>query len=364
MTNRKTGFAVLWTMAVPLILSGCGPVGSKAGSITWIYGAAVVLSLLLLAGYCLCIRRRDLWALLLFSSILVVNGGYFALSLSGTVEEALLANRISYLGAVFLPLSMLMIILNLTRLKHPRWLPMALLTVSIVIFLIAASPGYLDLYYKSVSLTHINGVAVLEKEYGPWHPIYLFYLLGYFSTMVAVVVHANVSKKLESKAQAAVLTFAVLVNIGVWLLEQLVRIDFELLSVSYIISEVFLLGLFMMMQESEYHPAPAPVSSAEPVSPLLQEEPEPVAAAESELAARCYRFEASLSQLTPAERAIYTLYAEGKATAQVLEAMHIKENTLKFHNKNIYSKLEVSSRKEMLELTRELHCLRTAQEHK
>ena len=34
---------------------------------------------------------------------------------------------------------------------------------------------------------------------------------------------------------------AVFINMGVWLLEQIVRIDFELLSVSYIVSELFLL---------------------------------------------------------------------------------------------------------------------------
>lgn len=353
MTNRKTGFAVLWTLCTVLLLSGCGPVGSKTGSVTWIYCTAAVLSLLLLIGYCLCIRRRNPWALLLFSSILVVNAGYFALSLSGTVEEALLANRISYLGSVFLPMSMLMLILSLTRLKHPRWLPMALLAVSIVVFLIAASPGYLDIYYKSVTLTHVNGVAVLQKEYGPWHSIYLFYLLGYFSVMVAMVIYANIKRTPDSRVHAVILTFAVFVNIGVWLLEQLVQIDFELLSVSYIISEIFLIGLYLMQQETEPQLATAAVPPEHPNFPEYPSTSAPDAA----LLDRCKRLEACLPQLTPTERSIYNLYVEGMSTRQVLDAMNIKENTLKYHNKNIYSKLEVSSRKELLEVVKELHCL-------
>ena len=136
MTNRKTGSAVLLTLLAALLLSGCGPVGNKTGSITVIYGTATVFSLLMPVVYCAWVRRRSPWVLLL-ASVLVVNAGYFALSLSGTVEEALLANRIAYLGSVFLPMSMLMIILSITRLKHPRWLPVALLAVMMSPILLA-----------------------------------------------------------------------------------------------------------------------------------------------------------------------------------------------------------------------------------
>ena len=40
-------------------------------------------------------------------------------------------------------------------------------------------------------------------------------------------------------------------------------------------------------------------------------------------------------------------------TAQVMEHLNIKENTLKFHNKNLYSKLGVTSRKHLLEILRQ-----------
>ena len=360
--TKKTILTCLLTLLAALLLSGCGPVGSKTGSITVIYGTATVFSLLMPVVYCAWVRRRSPWVLLLLASVLVVNAGYFALSLSGTVEEALLANRIAYLGSVFLPMSMLMIILSITRLKHPRWLPVALLAVSIVIFLIAASPGYLDIYYKSVSLIHVNGVAILQKEYGPWHCSYLFYLLAYFAVIIAVVIHANIKKKLDSKAHAAILTFAVFVNIGVWLLEQLVQMDFELLSVSYIITEFFLISLYMILQERETPPQPLPAYEETPEKPLSEADAEDLPALASEMMARCLQFEARLPQLTPTEHAIYHLYADGKSTAQVLEAMNIKENTLKFHNKNIYGKLEVSSRKELLELAHELHHLHHAPE--
>ena len=55
-----------------------------------------------------------------------------------------------------------------------------------------------------------------------------------------------------------------------------------------------------------------------------------------------------LKTLTPQETRIYELYVEGKTTAEIAAIIGIKENTMKYHNKNIYSKLGVTSRKQFL----------------
>ncbi len=55
-----------------------------------------------------------------------------------------------------------------------------------------------------------------------------------------------------------------------------------------------------------------------------------------------------ISKLTPTERQIFDLYVSGKHAKEIMEYMNIKENTLKYHNKNIYSKLGVTSKKELL----------------
>ena len=57
-----------------------------------------------------------------------------------------------------------------------------------------------------------------------------------------------------------------------------------------------------------------------------------------------------LPRLTPTERIIYDYYLEGKSTKEIMAALNIKENTLKYHNKNIYSKLGVSSRKQLMKI--------------
>ncbi len=56
-----------------------------------------------------------------------------------------------------------------------------------------------------------------------------------------------------------------------------------------------------------------------------------------------------LHTLTPKEREIFDLYLEGKKAKDIMEIASINQNTLKYHNRNIYSKLGISSRKQLLE---------------
>ncbi len=63
-------------------------------------------------------------------------------------------------------------------------------------------------------------------------------------------------------------------------------------------------------------------------------------------------FARGLEELMPTERSIYDAYLAGTSTKEIMSILNIKENTLKFHNKNLYSKLGVSSRKQLLEVYR------------
>ncbi len=62
-------------------------------------------------------------------------------------------------------------------------------------------------------------------------------------------------------------------------------------------------------------------------------------------------FLTNLKSLTVTERRIFDLYLEGRAPKEILELTQIKENTLKYHNRNIYGKLGVANRKQLLQFT-------------
>lgn len=60
-------------------------------------------------------------------------------------------------------------------------------------------------------------------------------------------------------------------------------------------------------------------------------------------------FMQNLITLTPREKDVFNLYLEGYSGKEIVEKLGFTNNALKFHNKNIYAKLGVTSRKELMQ---------------
>jgi PAS domain S-box-containing protein len=75
-------------------------------------------------------------------------------------------------------------------------------------------------------------------------------------------------------------------------------------------------------------------------------EPQPHPAAQGATSSRDAR-KSTLEPLTPRERAVAMLIAQGKTTADIIETMNIKESTLRSYIKAIYRKTGTHSRTEL-----------------
>ena len=307
------------------------------------YLVTALCALIVMTGYVLLAKRKDRWFILLFVAIFCVNSGYFMLSVCKTTALALWANRISYLGSVFLPLSLTVIIFNVTGIKYPKTLHLWLTALAGAVFLVTASPGISGIYYKSQQLVTGHGISILQKEYGPLHIMYMFYLVLYFATMVFAVARSYLKNKSASPTFAIMLSVSVLINIIVWLIEQFTDNEFEFLSISYVICELFLLGLSVIEAENKRLHSLMDNNVCRATPPPATE---PVNIDKQTIKA----FEHGVGTLTNTERNIYELYTAGKSSKDVMAELMITENTLKFHNKNIYAKLQVPSRKRLREI--------------
>ena len=83
----------------------------------YFYGGAFLASLILLPLYFFFVRKKESepWLFALFVCVSIVNLGYTLIAFSNTVEFALFANKVAYLGQVFIPLCMFMLISKLSR---------------------------------------------------------------------------------------------------------------------------------------------------------------------------------------------------------------------------------------------------------
>ncbi|MBR2890262.1 MAG: hypothetical protein IKC09_08325 [Oscillospiraceae bacterium] len=304
------------------------------------YAVTAAAALILLILYCAVERKKNQWMLLLYVSVAVVNAGYFLLSMSKTLEFALLANKIAYLGSVFLPLCMLMTIVRLCGFQYSRGMVWFLLGLGAAVFALVCTTGYLPWYYEEVSLVFVDGSAKLDKVYGILHPVYLIYLLAYFCAMIVTIVHSRKIGKVASRKYAVLMTAIVLGNLSVWFVEKFIPWDFEFLSISYLFSEVVLLSIQWMMQDYvRLDRGNPPAAEPEPVA----EEP----VAEESPVERVLRLSNLQESLTPREREILELMARGKKRKEIAEDLCLSENTIKTHTRTLYSKLGIGSREEL-----------------
>lgn len=61
-----------------------------------------------------------------------------------------------------------------------------------------------------------------------------------------------------------------------------------------------------------------------------------------------FEFKENVKKLSRAETAVFNLYMEGLSADEITQKLFVSINTIKSHNKNIYRKLNISSRKELL----------------
>lgn len=306
------------------------------------YAIMAVIATALLIGYTAFVRKKEPWLFLLFVCVSIVNIGYFLLSVSKTLEFAIIANDIAYFGSVFLSMCMLLAIIRLCGFEIKKRLFITLTVIGGIMFAVIATAGILPWYYKEVTLTYVDGAAKLEKVYGVLHPLYLIYLIGYFSAMVTCIVQSIRKKMIASPRHASLLAAIVFGNMAVWFVEKFIPGDFEFLSVSYLFSEVVLLAVHWMMQDYvriDLVPKPAARVAIDVAAMPMEEK-----------VLKVLSFLKAGEMLTSREREILEFVLHNKKRREIAEELCLSENTIKTYTRTLYGKLGVSSREELYAL--------------
>ncbi len=321
---------------------------------TTLYGIIFAISLLMIIAYFLVDRKRDIWLLLLFVCVAVCDLGYFLLSVARNLDFALWANRIAYFGSVFLPFSILMMIMNLSRFTYPKRLPRILIVINIVMFFIASSGGWLPIYYKNVSFDIISGIGTLVKDYGPLHNLYKVFLFAYFSAMIVIIIYTAIKKTVVSIKHSIFLAFVVIGNIAIWLIENTIKAGFEFMSISYIITEGLILFLYGILQD--YGLADTQGISAESVATKT----ETAQTVSNEQIANIKYFEQNqidvifenwdeIRSLSQREKEVLKLIMQNKKRKDIADELFVTESTIKKHTSSIFKKLDINNRSELFE---------------
>ena len=312
------------------------------------YGVLFILSVLLIPLYFICINKRkeEYWLLVLIICVSFVNLGYLLISLSQTIEFALFSNKVAYLGQVFIPMSMLMIISKLCGFKFNKFSTILLTFFALIMFGIICTAGYTDWYYTNAYIDNYAGATVLHKEYGFLHPTNLIYVSLYFLGMAFILCFSLKNKKRACQKQATAMLIIVLGNILMWLVQKVVPWNFELLSITYLMSAGSFLFVTIMLQDYVH------INDIPIYSPKEQEKlgVDILTMSMEEKIRKVLYFVKDGELLCTREREILEFILANKKRKEIAAELFLSENTIKTYTRTLYSKLGVTCREELYSL--------------
>lgn len=307
------------------------------------YLISFLASIGLLIAYSLMVKNKEFWLTMLYCCVPVVNLGYTLISVAKTVEFAIFANDVAYLGSVFLSMCMFLTIIRICGFKVRPATVACCFALGALMFAVVATSPMIPLYYKSVAIETVDGSSRLVKEYGILHNAYVIYLVGYFAAMIAAILLSVKRKKIGEPKLAGFIAGVVCSNIVVWLFEKFIDWNYEFLSVTYIISELLLLLLYWMMQDY--------VQESEAAAEEAKEKSEHAAVLHTMLSEeKMKRILDSLPEgtaLSPRQMDILERILDYKSRKEIAAELHLSENTVKTHTGTLYKALGVSGREEI-----------------
>jgi DNA-binding CsgD family transcriptional regulator len=310
------------------------------------YGLIFAVSLIMPPLYFGYIRKKqnEPWLFVLFLCVSVVTFGYFLVSISKTVDFALWANKVTYLGQVFVPVCMFMIISKLCGFTYKKWVLGILIGLAVIMYAIVFTTGWLDWYYTGATLEFEDGSAYLVKEYGVLHSINLIYVLAYFVAMLVVCGISLKRKKDASQKLAGFMLAIVLGNVAMWVVEKISSWNFEMLAVSYLMSVLAYFFVYLLLQDYiRKVDVPAPVKKTTRVI-VLDSIPK------AERIEKVLTLLPEGKTLTARQMEMLDGLLDGKSQKEIASDLNISESTVKWHLGILYTTLNVSGKDEILML--------------
>ena len=160
------------------------------------YGSIFAFSLLCAAVYISMWHKHfDVNFTMIFTLVPVACLGYLLASLVSTLEGAVIAQQIIYIGGIYLQLFIVLSILNLCQIDLPGWVRTLLFAACTIVYGSVLTIGHKDYFYRSVSFDIVNKQPVLTREYGFMHTVFYFMLGLFFLVGIFTILYSWVRKK-------------------------------------------------------------------------------------------------------------------------------------------------------------------------
>ncbi len=192
--------------------------------------------------------RPNIYTVLLMCSVVVSNFGYLFVSISRSVDAAIIANCLIYLGGCYLPFFVFCIGADMTKIRIPHIARFLMFLLSTFLVALSFTVGNNTIYYKYIGIADAGGYTVLVKEYGPLHILYIL-LLGSYIVASGVMCFLAFIKKTVVSYKTTIMYFLFLaVNVVIYAFSRLFKIEFEWNCFGYLVSELIILMIYNRLE--------------------------------------------------------------------------------------------------------------------
>lgn len=179
--------------------------------------------------------------------VIISSFGYYVLSISRTVEEALFAQIIGYVGGVFLPVFFFFLVLEICHLELSRFVKVVLVLCQCCIYGFVCTIGRNELFYQSVEMHRNNGMVVLEKIYGPFHVLAIGSMYLYLLLAFAVVIYTLTIRKSVDVKKAVTMLVLMTLATGAYAMEKILGMEYTVIPLAF---DVLMLGALIPIYDS------------------------------------------------------------------------------------------------------------------
>ena len=158
---------------------------------------------------------------LVVAVVLLGNGGHLALAAAANLEEAILANKVCYISACFLPMLLFITICEVCHIHIKTIFMVPMYVAQILLYFAVCTIGYHDWYYTSTSIIKRYGVTYLIREYGPLHMFYPLTMYGYALVSIIIVVVALRRQTIVSRKDTILILIGFGIGVGMFAFEKI-----------------------------------------------------------------------------------------------------------------------------------------------
>lgn len=180
-------------------------------------------------------KKTNYYFMLAMLVMALSNCGYLAQALSTQLYEAVLANKIAYLGGCFVPLITLFLICTICNVRIPSWLRYILYGYSFMVYFLALTIGYSDIYYADLSLGKVGDATVLLHSYSAGHTLFYVILYGYLAAEVILLGYHIIKKRAVPKRKMWIISIMVIINILIFMIGRMINPNIEIVAALYVV---------------------------------------------------------------------------------------------------------------------------------